>query len=293
MASAAPLQMATSRDVELLTALVMSPLTVVQLLKLSRTFEAGSFPSIRTLLDRLQRLRLGGWVRRWPLAIARRGGGAPDYYKIAPLGLRLLFGEDARPPTKQFFAEVAIARHHHMHALAGFLVHSTVAAHAGGFRIVDVHPENTFVADVNGEKLIPDHRFDLVNGAGERYRYLIELDNSTETIHSVKHEQETWQRKIRLHDAYQDQCAQRHRVVVVTTRSRARLDNILDAAAGLVRNRQRTLFVGVYLPDYLAAVDAARSPCFVDHLRRRASLLPERPPLAATLPLHSVALTPA
>ena len=107
-----------------------------------------------------------------------------------------------------------------MHGLADFLVHSAVAAHAQGFRIVDVHPENTFVAVVNGETLVPDHRFDLLNGAGERYRYLIELDNSTETIRSVKHEQETWQRKIRLHDAYQDQCDQRHRVVVVTTRSR-------------------------------------------------------------------------
>ena len=79
MASAAPLALTTSRDVELLTALVMSPLTVVQLLKLSGTFDAGPFPSERTLLDRLQRLRLGGWVRRWPLAIARRGGGPPDY----------------------------------------------------------------------------------------------------------------------------------------------------------------------------------------------------------------------
>jgi hypothetical protein len=275
MASAAPLKLATSRDVELLTALVMSPLTVVQLLKLSRTFEAGAFPSVRTLLDRLQRLRLGGWVRRWPLAIARRGGGAPDYYKIAPQGLRLLYGENARPPTKQFFAEVAIARHHHTHALAEFLVHTVVAAHAAGFRIVDVHPENTFIAEVAGEKLVPDHRFDLVNAAGERYRYLIELDNSTETIRSVKHEQETWQRKIRLHDAYQDQCGERHRVVVVTTRSRARLDNILSAAAVLVRNSQRTLFIGAHLPDYLNCELAASAACLVDHQRRRVSLLPQ------------------
>lgn len=293
MASAAPLRLTTSRDVELLTALVMSPLTVVQLLKLSRTFESGPFPSVRTLLDRLQRLRLGGWVRRWPLAIARRGGGAPDYYKIAPLGLRLLYGEDARPPTKQFFAEVAIARHHHTHALAEFLVHAAVAAHTHGFRIVDVYPENTFVAVVNGESLVPDHRFDLVNQGGERYRYLIELDNSTETIRSPKHEQETWQRKIRLHDAYRDQSDQRHRVVVVTTRSRARLNNILDAAAGVVRLPQRTLFVGVHLPDFLACDDAARAPCLVDHHHRQVSLLPTRPPIATRSILDHAVLTTA
>lgn len=275
MASAAPLRLTTSRDIDLLTALVMSPLTVGQLLKLSQTFAAGAFPSQRTLLDRLQRLRLGGWVRRWPLAIARRGGGAPDYYKITPQGLRLLYGEEARPPTKQFFAEVAIARHHHMSCLAEFLVHTVVAAHARGFRIVDVHPENTFVADINGEIIVPDHRFDLVNREGERYRYLVELDNSTETIYSPRHEQDTWHRKIRLHEAYQDQCDERHRVVVVTTRSRARLDNIMSAAARLVRNPQRTLFIGTYLPDFQLSADAAREACFVDHRQRNLALVPE------------------
>ena len=166
MATAAPARLTTSRDVELLTALVMSPLTVAQLLKLSRTFAAGPFASTRTLLDRLQRLRLGGWVRRWPLAVARGSGGAPAYYKDAPQGLKLLYGEEAAPPTKQFFAEVAVSRHHHLHSLAEFLVHTAVAAHREGFRMVDVHPENTFVAEVKGERLVPDHRFDLVSMGG-------------------------------------------------------------------------------------------------------------------------------
>ncbi|HUY33169.1 MAG TPA: replication-relaxation family protein [Pirellulales bacterium] len=268
----------------------MSPLTVAQLLDLSRTFPAGPFSSIRSLLDRLQRLRLGGWVRRWPLAIARRGGGAPDYYKITPSGLRLLYGDEARPPTKQFFAEVAVARHHHMHSLAEFLVHTAVAAHPKGFRMIDVHPENTFVADVAGELLVPDHRFDLVNSEGQRFRYLIELDNSTETIYSAKHEKETWHRKIRLHDAYQDQCDDRHRVVVVTTRSRARLDNILNAAAQLVRNPLRTLFIGTYLLDYLATTDAAFRPCLFDHRHRMVSLLPQ---FAASLSRSDTSVAPS
>jgi hypothetical protein len=275
MATATPSRLTTPRDFELFTALVMSPLTVAQLVKLSRTFAAGPFTSTRTLLDRLQRLRLGGWIRRWPLAIARRGGGAPDYYKIAPQGLRLLYGEEARPPTKQFFAEVAVAKHFHMYSLGDFLVHTAVAAHARGFRMVDVHPENTFIADVNGERLIPDHRFDLVNESGKRYRYLIELDNSTETIYSKRHEQETWHRKIRLHEAHQDQCPDRHRVVVVTTRSRMRLKNILTLAALLAKNPQRTLFVGTYLDDYLAVDDAAGQTCLVDHQQKLVRLLPE------------------
>jgi hypothetical protein len=287
-----PLRLTTSRDIDLLTSLVISPLTLQQLLKLSQTFAAGSFLSQRALLDRMQSLRLGGWVRRWPLALARRGGGAPDYYKISPQGLRLLYGEEASPPTKQFFSEVGIARHFHMYSLAEFLVHTAVCAHARGFRMVDVHPENTFVATVNGEKMIPDHRFDLVNAEGERYRYLVELDNSTETIYSPRHEQETWHRKIRLHDAYQDQTGQRHRVVVVTTRSRARLDNIMGAAAGLMRNPLRTLFIGSYLPPYLAADDAVGQPCMIDHRGNALSLVPERQPIMQ--PVHQeLALTAA
>jgi hypothetical protein len=285
--ASAPLRLTTSRDIDLLTSLVISPLTLQQLLKLSQTFAAGSFLSQRALLDRMQSLRLGGWVRRWPLALARRGGGAPDYYKISPQGLRLLYGEEASPPTKQFFSEVGIARHFHMYSLAEFLVHTAVCAHARGFRMVDVHPENTFVASVNGEKMIPDHRFDLVNSEGERYRYLVELDDSTETIYSPRHEQDTWHRKIRLHDGYQDQCHDRHRVVVVTTRSRARLDNILSAVARLVHNQLRTLFIGAYLPDILATEDAAGQACFVDHRGRPLALVPERVAAAPQVPLEA------
>src|SRR3954465_9699924 len=98
MATATPSRLTTSRDFELLTALVMSPLTAAQLLKFSRTCAAGPFTSPRTLLDRLQRLRLGGWVRRWPLALARRGGGAADYYTITPQGPPPFVWGENRPP---------------------------------------------------------------------------------------------------------------------------------------------------------------------------------------------------
>lgn len=263
----------TSRDIELLTALGMGPLTTTQLLKLSPTFTAGPFRSPRTLLDRLHRLAAGGFIRRFPLAIAAaRGGGLPNYFKLTPAGLRLLYGEEAKPPSKQFFAPVAVARHHHTHSLSEFLVRTAVAAQRYDFRLYDVHPENTLVLDVNGERLIPDNRFDLVGGKA-RYRFLIEQDCSTETIHSAKHD-DTIHRKLRLHDAYQDGSGERHRVVFVTTRSRSRLTNILAAAAAVVRNPQRTLFLGVYLPDYLAADDAVGEPLFFDHRGRRHALLP-------------------
>lgn len=274
MASSAVGRFTTSRDIELLTALVCSPLTVAQLHKWSTTFAAGGFASQRSVLDRLQKLRLAGWVRRWPLAgIAGRGGSAPDYYKLTSAGLQLLYGHAVTPPTKQFFAPIGVARHYHTHCLAEFLVHTAVAAHARGFGMLDVHPENTFAVEIDGEKLLPDHRFDLANAAGERYRFLIELDNSTETIYSQR-DADSWQRKIRLHDRWQDLAGERHRVVVVTTRSRKRCRNILDAVGRGVRNPQRTLFYGVYLPDYLAAIDAVGQACFTDQRGRAVSLLP-------------------
>jgi hypothetical protein len=251
----------------------MSPLTTTQLLKLSQTFAAGPFHSPRTLLDRLQRLAAGGFVRRFPLAIpSNRGGGLPHYYKLTPSGLRLLYGEGARPPSNSFFAPLAVTRHHHAHSLSEFLVTAAVAAHRHGFRLYDVHPENTLVLDVNGELLLPDCRFDLL-GEHSRYRFLIEQDCSTETIHSAKHD-DTIDRKLRLYDAHQDVAGERHRVVFVSSRSRDRVTHILDAAASIVRNPQRTLFLGVFLTDFVTAADPVGEPLLLDHRGQRHALLP-------------------
>ena len=278
----------TSRDIDLLTSLVMAPLTTAQLLKLSQTFASGPFRSPRTLLDRLQRLAAGGFVRRFPLAIApAHGGGVSHYFKVTPSGLRLIYGEDARPPSKQFFAPVAVARHHHTHCLSDFLVTTAAAAHNRGLRMHDVHPENTLVLDINGERLLPDARFDLLGSAGH-FRFLIEQDCSTETIRSAKHD-DTIHRKLRLHDAHQDQTPERHRVVFVSSRSRERLVNILAAAVTVMRNLERTLFLGVYLPDYVNAADPVGEELFLDHRGRRHALLPNVVP--ASDPAESLALT--
>jgi len=262
-----------SRDVELLSSLVMGPLTTAQLQKLSPIFAEGPFQSPRTLLDRLHRLAAGGFVRRFPLAIvSARGGGLPYYYKLTPAGLRLLYGDNIQAPSKKFFAPIAIARHHHTHSLSDFLVTTAVAAKRHGFRLADIHPENTLVLDINGEQLIPDTRFDLL-GPEAGYRFFIEHDCSTETIHSTKHD-DTIHRKLRLYDVNQDVSGDRHRVLFVTARSRERLTNSLDAAAAVVRNPQRTLFLGVYLPDYLAAADPVGELLFLDHRGRRHGLVP-------------------
>src|SRR6266542_2789267 len=93
MANAAPLTLLTPRDLEVLAALEQTPLTVEQLLKLSRTF-AQPYGSASRVRGRLARLRDAGWVRRWRYATATRG--APqDYYKLTLAGYRLLHGEAA------------------------------------------------------------------------------------------------------------------------------------------------------------------------------------------------------
>ncbi len=149
---------------------------------------------------------------------------------------------------------------------------TAVAAHRHGIRMQGIYPENTLLLAVDGEMLLPDARFDLVNATG-RFRFLIEQDCSTETIRSTKHD-DTVQRKLRLHDSYQDQSGQRHRVLFVTSRSRERLTHILDAAASIVHNPGRTLFLGVYLSDYVNANDPLMEPLFTDHRGRLHPMLP-------------------
>jgi hypothetical protein len=95
--------------------------------------------------------------------------------------------------------------------------------------------------------------------------------------------------KIRLYDACQDSSAQRFRVLIVTTRSAARLLHILDAAAELVRNPQRSLFYGICLDDYLRQSDALSSRCFRDHSGKGVVLHSKEPIRRAVQPKHCLA----
>ena len=73
------------RDHYLLSALYLTPLTIPQLLELSRTWPA-PFYSWDTLYHRLEKLRGGGWVRRWPYAIAIHGAEPPHRQEHRPRG---------------------------------------------------------------------------------------------------------------------------------------------------------------------------------------------------------------
>lgn len=273
MANPEPHRHLTDRDLDILLAIDRCPLTAVQLLKLSRTFAGQSFTSLRSVQDRLQKLRDAGWVRRWPYATASRGG-SPDYYKTTLLGFHLLYGESAVPPSKRHFSEVSIANHHHTHSLAEFIVHTIAAAHRRGVRMAHFYRENSLRLRVGDETFSPDSAFELHTPAGMQLNFLVELDNGTERIRSDK-DTESWQRKIRLYDRQQDiSYPHRFRVLVVTTRSRDRFRSILTLAAEQTSNPRRSLFCGIHLDDFLAEADAVCRPCFQNHHGAPVAMVP-------------------
>jgi len=277
MSNDPPSRHITSRDIEILLSLDRCPLTVEQLLKLSETFECNPFTSPRSVQERLQKLCAAGWVRRWRYATTTRGA-SPHYYKPTLLGYRILYGESAEPVARRQFQEIAIARHHHTMALSDFIVHTAVVADRRHYRIGGFYRENTLRLTVGSESLFPDCAFELASAKGGQFNFLVELDNSTERVRSES-DTESWNRKIRLYDQLQETSfPRRFRVLVVTTRSPQRMNHILQAAQETVRNPRRSLFYGVYLPEYLGQPDAVVAACFRDHRGKPVSLLPHATP---------------
>src|SRR5229473_569115 len=115
----------TPRDQDLFQALDRCPLTVRQLLKLSKTF-GHCFTTERRVQERLQRLCAAGRVRRWRYATA--GQGSLSYYTLTPLGYRLLHGHDTAPSGRGLFGPIGVARQAHAQALAEAIVHLGIGA---------------------------------------------------------------------------------------------------------------------------------------------------------------------
>jgi hypothetical protein len=261
----------TPRDIEILSALERTPLTVRQLLTLSRTF-ALPFHSERRIQERLQALADASRVQRRLYAVAGRGG-APSYYQLTLHGYRILHGEGTAGPSRRAFNEVGIAHQHHTRCLAEFLVHTFLCARESGIGVDDFYRENALRLDAGQGTLFPDSAFQLRSPGGEAFNFLVELDNGSERIRSQK-DVESWEAKIRLYEALQDATPRRFRVLIVCTRSQDRLRHIFDAAAALSRNPRRSLFYGVHLDDYLAEPQALHQPCFLDHRGAAVAVIP-------------------
>lgn len=273
----------TPRDTDILTALDRVPLTVRQLLRLSETF-ARCFGSERHVRQRLQSLAHTGLVRRFQFAAVNQG--TSNYYTLSPTGFRVLYGLDEPLPHANAFRAVGIARLAHTQALADFLVHTTLAAHHSGITLHRYNRENTVQLTVGTESFFPDGSFQLVTLRGHMFSFFVELDNATERVRSEK-AVDSWERKLRLYEKYQDQCPKRFRLLVVTTGTAERLQHILSLAARLARNPTRSLTYGITLPVYLGQHAALTMPCFTDHRLQPVALISgprEQPVFTASPP---------
>ncbi len=265
----------TPRDIALLSAIDRHPFTTEQLLKLSATFRS-PFTHERLLRRRLQQLRDEGLLRSWPLATVSRGG-SPHYWKLTQTGFRLLQGDDATLPARRYFEAVTPGHHHHTRCLGEFLVHTIVSAHQRGIAVLHFARENSVELRAGEFLLRPDCAFQLRTPNHRTFHFCIELDNSTERVRS-RLDVESIERKLRGYDAHQSQFEaldpQRYLVMFVTTRSKERLEHILDFAGMVMQNPQRTVFVGVTLDEFLASLDPFQEAVLTDHRRLKRMLIP-------------------
>src|SRR5262245_5096578 len=151
MTSTSPGWLVTPRDIEMLRALDYAPLTARQLQKLSETWET-PFKVARLVRERFQRLAEAKLVTVHRYAIVERGQ-PENYYLLTRHGYRLLYGPDAQPPTKGYFAPAALARQAHQRAVSEFIVHTMCCAHRSGIRFTGFYRENSIRLSAGGDSV--------------------------------------------------------------------------------------------------------------------------------------------
>ncbi len=279
----------TARDWDIFRALARCPLTVRQLQKISETFST-PFRGERRLQRRLHALAEAGMVRQWRYATS--GPGVPCYYTLSPESYRLLHGHDEAIPSNRSFEALSSSRQAHTQALADFIVHTTVAAHRGGFTITEFFREGSLQLQVGQDFLYPDCAFRLGDPDGRMFDYFVELDNGTESVHT--HDgRGSFERKIRIYEDYKDQCKSlgkdhRFRVILVSTGTNTRLGHLLDRTQDLLRLKQRPLVYGITLAGYLDCNAPLTDACFRDQGNLPRALVP--PPRAALSPTAQAAV---
>jgi Replication-relaxation len=277
-----PFCIVTPRDSDLFQSLERRPLTVQQLLKVSRSFSY-RFTTERRVQERLQRLCAAGRVRRWRYATA--GQGALSYFTLSPLGYRLLQGQDAIAPPRGLVGPVGVARQAHTMALAEAIVHLAVGAHATGVALQEFRRENAVRLTLGEESLYPDSAFALSTGPASRYPFFLETDNRTETVWPGS-SLGIWGRKVQFYERYQDAHKERFRVLAITTGGRNRMEHMLSCAAVLARNPRRSLVYGIALAELLKEDEPLRGACCRNHYGKAVTLLPD-----VSVFLHALQLT--
>jgi len=140
-----------------------------------------------------------------------------------------------------------------------------------GVRLFDQAGENRLTLTLGDRSQKPDHSFRLETRDGV-YTYYDELDEATEPIASTK-QRESLEAKIRFHEDYQNATGERYRVRVIFAKTSVRMVQFLSLARRH-GTRQRSIFYGVFLEDYLKHGSPLTSPIFVDHFNRLQSMVP-------------------
>jgi Replication-relaxation len=263
----------TTRDIDVLAALELWPLTSAQLLCLSETFER-PFTDLRRTRARLQELAEAGRVSRHAYATAT--AVVPGYYLLTRLGFALLHGADAKPP-KGLFTPVGLSRQRHTHALANLMVQLAVSAHRSTLSLSHVARENSVRLEAGGEAVFPDAAFRVTVPCGKHFDFFVELDAATERLRSADTTLDSLERKLRIYEAYADQSSFRFRVLLVTTAGRERVRHALDLAAKLAKNPQRSLIYAACLSEVLPDANLFQHSIFRDHRHRPVPLLAATP----------------
>lgn len=260
------------RDRLVLNALYLTPLTIDQLLELSRTWPQ-PFPSWKTLYRRMTVLKRAGLVQSWRYAFASRGS-PPSYFRLTLTGYRMLRQDrHARPPTGFPLQRIGPALHLHTYALSRFVVCILRAAHRHGVLVTNCHPENTVPINGDGPILYPDFLFSLRTAAGDCFSFCVELDNGTEPIVSrTSRDSLLW--KMRRYEERHYESGGRFRVLFVTTRSFDRVRNIVHAAGESVLEPRRSIFLSTTLDNVLRSSTPLTSRVFRDQQGRGVALIP-------------------
>lgn len=266
----------TARDMDILTSLDRTPMTPHQLRVASEAF-AQPFTNEALVRRRLGRLKDAGFTQCFSYSLVSEGR-APKYWKLTRSGYRLIYGTDAILPGRRYFSEVSVGHHVHTHAIASLVAHVASSATRHGIEMDQYARENSVKLQAGQSHVFPDGGFRLLHRSQPTrpFPFLIELDNGSERVRSTR-DIESIERKVRTYDLHQSRYKRddpaRYLVLFVTTRSERRLQHVLSMCNELIRNPDRTLFLGATLEDMLA-VDPFAEPVLRSNNGLKRTLIP-------------------
>lgn len=261
----------SDRDLALLRLLDLTPATAMQIRKASVTFGDEPFRDERRVRERLQTLAEVGLVRAFPAGMP--GGGVMHYYRLTQEGYRAALPEAVDNPPRVTLNEIAPSRLRHAIATAEVIVHTLVASHERGVRVLKTTGDGRLTLSIGEHRQQPDFHVQL-GFAGRYFNLVFEIDMATEPLDS--HREQSIRTKILGYETYHDWVLHNWKLggsqgprpsfrVVFLTTGAERANHILWLASDLARNRDRRLVYASTQDQYLSELHALTAPIFNDH----------------------------